>query len=155
MYLKRLELSGFKSFAKKTEFDLTAPITGIVGPNGSGKSNIAEAVRFVLGEQSMKSLRGKLGADLIWKGGKHGGGLGRASVSIVFDNRKRIFSKEKDAAVGSINVDFDEIIISREVYGDGENHYLVNGTQVRLKDIIELLAPLNIGSSGHHIISQG
>lgn len=162
MYLKRLELSGFKSFGKKTELDFTAPITAIVGPNGSGKSNVAEAVRFVLGEQSMKSLRGKQGADLIFKGGRSTGGLGRASVAIVFDNRKRIFSKGKEDSGGGpsdlragINVDFDDIVISREVYGDGENHYLVNGTQVRLKDIIELLAPLNIGSSGHHIISQG
>ncbi|MBX4216024.1 AAA family ATPase, partial [Candidatus Parcubacteria bacterium] len=151
--LKRLELSGFKSFAKKTVFELDHPVTAIVGPNGSGKSNIAEAVRFVLGEQSMKSLRGKSGTDLIFKGGKSAGALGRASVSIVFDNRKRIFQKRD--SVGDINVDFDEIIVSREVYGDGENHYLVNGSQVRLKDILELLAPLNIGSSGHHIISQG
>jgi len=154
MYLKRLELSGFKSFAKKTSFELDAPITAIVGPNGSGKSNVAEGVRFVLGEQSMKSLRGKSGTDLIFKGGKTAGALGRASVSIVFDNKKRVFQK-KDGSAGGINVDFDEIIITREVYGDGENHYLVNGSQVRLKDILELLAPLNIGSSGHHIISQG
>ncbi len=154
MYLKRLELSGFKSFAKKTVFDLDNTITAIVGPNGSGKSNVAEAMRFVLGEQSMKSLRGKLGSDLIFKGSKTHSAIGRASVSIVFDNRKRIFSKH-DQSEGAINVDFDEVIISREVYGDGRNLYLVNGSPVRLKDILELLAPLNIGSSGHHIISQG
>ena len=154
MYLKRLELSGFKSFAKKTILELDSPITAIVGPNGSGKSNVAEAVRFVLGEQSMKSLRGKSGTDLIFKGSKAHGALGRGAVSIIFDNRKRVFAKREGEETG-INVDFDEIIISREVYGDGANSYLVNGSQVRLKDIMEILAPLNIGSSGHHIISQG
>lgn len=154
MFLKRLELSGFKSFAKKTILELDSPITAIVGPNGSGKSNVAEAVRFVLGEQSMKSLRGKSGTDLIFKGSKTHGALGRGAVSIVFDNRKRVFAKREGNHTG-INVDFDEIIISREVYGDGANSYLVNGSQVRLKDILEVLAPLNIGSSGHHIISQG
>ena len=152
--LKRLELTGFKSFAKKTPLEFSQKITAIVGPNGSGKSNVAEAIRFVLGGQSMKSLRGKLGTDLIFKGGKSGGALGRASVSIVFDNKKRSFGKH-ETGEGSINLDFDEIIISREVYGDGTNHYLVNDSQVRLKDILEILAPLNIGSSGHHIISQG
>src|SRR3970040_1057537 len=152
--LKRLELSGFKSFAKKTALDLSHKVTAVVGPNGSGKSNIAEGILFVLGEQSMKSLRGKLGADLIFKGSKTHGAMGRASVSIVFDNSKRIFGKSRSGEE-NINLDFDEISISREVYGDGENRYLVNGSQVRLKDILEILAPLNIGSSGHHIISQG
>ena len=152
--LKRLELSGFKSFAKKTALDLSHKVTAVVGPNGSGKSNIAEGIRFVLGEQSIKSLRGKLGADLIFKGSKTHGAMGRASVSIVFDNSKRAFGKARQGE-GNINLDFDEISISREVYGDGENRYLVNGSQVRLKDILEILAPLNIGSSGHHIISQG
>ena len=152
--LKRLELSGFKSFVKKTPLEFSQKITAIVGPNGSGKSNIAEAIRFVLGEQSMKSLRGKSGTDLIFKGSKNLGALGRANVAIVFDNKKRSFGKHETGESG-INLDFDEIIISREVYGDGLNHYLVNGSQVRLKDILEILAPLNIGSSGHHIISQG
>ncbi|MEK7115393.1 MAG: AAA family ATPase, partial [Patescibacteria group bacterium] len=106
MYLKRLELSGFKSFAKKTILELDSPITAIVGPNGSGKSNVAEAVRFVLGEQSMKSLRGKSGTDLIFKGSKAHGALGRGAVSIIFDNRKRVFAKREGEETG-INVDFD------------------------------------------------
>ncbi len=145
MYLKSLELGGFKSFAKKTELTFGAPITAVVGPNGSGKSNIVEAFRFVLGEQSLKSMRGKRGEDLIWNGG--GGGANRtnrAGVKIVFDNSKRL-----------LNVDFDEVSIERVVYRDSVSEYLINGTVVRLKDVIELLANAHIGASGHHIISQG
>jgi chromosome segregation protein len=127
-------------------------VTAVVGPNGSGKSNIVEAIRFVLGEQSMKSLRGKAGADLIFKGSKGVSASSRASVTITFDNSKKTFG----FAPGSpINVDFDEISIAREVYADGANRYLINGTEVRLKDVIELLASVHIGASGHHIISQG
>ena len=91
LMLKRIELSGFKSFAKKTVLDFDTPVTAIVGPNGSGKSNVVEAIRFVLGEQSMKSLRGKGGADLIFKGSKLLGSLSRASVTIVFDNSRKVF----------------------------------------------------------------
>src|SRR5690242_889260 len=112
MYLKRLEIAGFKSFAKKSELEFTSPVTAIVGPNGSGKSNVVESMRFVLGEQSMKSMRGKLGADLIFKGSKNLGKLNRASVTIVFDNRKRIFSLPSGANE-SLKMDFDEINISR------------------------------------------
>ena len=144
MYLKSLELTGFKSFAKKTELNFTTPITSIVGPNGSGKSNIAEAFRFVLGEQSIKSMRGKRTEDLIWNGGGDAARANRASVKVVFDNRKKI-----------LNVDFDEVSLERVVYRDSSSEYSINGTQVRLKDIIELLAGAHIGSSGHHIISQG
>ncbi len=144
MYLKSLELLGFKSFAKKSPLEFSAPISAIVGPNGSGKSNIAEAFRFVLGEQSIKSLRGKRGEDLIWNGSKIVPRGNRGSVKLVFDNEKRLF-----------NVDFDEVSLERVVYRDGTNEYLINGTQVRLRDIIELLAGANVGVSGHHIISQG
>lgn len=144
MYLKSLELSGFKSFAKKTELKFSTPITSIVGPNGSGKSNIAEAFRFVLGEQSIKSMRGKRTEDLIWNGGGDAARSNRASVKVVFDNHKRI-----------LNVDFDEVSIERVIYRDSSSEYSINGTLVRLKDIIELLAAAHIGSSGHHIISQG
>lgn len=152
--LKRIELSGFKSFAKRTVLDFGVPITSIVGPNGSGKSNIVEAIRFVLGEQSMKSLRGKGGVDLIFKGSKNLSALSRASVSVVFDNSARLFSFPKTGEE-TIRVDFDEITITREVFSDGKNTYRLNGSEVRLKDIIELLASVNVGSSGHHIISQG
>jgi chromosome segregation protein len=149
MYLKSLELSGFKSFAKKATLNFTSPITGIVGPNGSGKSNTAEAFRFVLGEQSIKSLRGKRGEDMIWNGGGDGpsaaGRSNRASVKLVFDNSRRMFT----------SIDFDEVTIERIVHRDNSNEYLLNGTQVRLKDIIELLAAAHVGATGHHIISQG
>lgn len=144
MYLKSLEIAGFKSFAKKSSFQFTAPISSIVGPNGSGKSNVAEAFRFVLGEQSIKSLRGKRGEDLIFNGGGDGTRVNRAAVKLVFDNAKRL-----------LNVDFDEVVIERVVHRDSANEYFINGSPVRLKDIIELLAGAHIGASGHHIISQG
>lgn len=144
MYLKSLELSGFKSFVKKSIFDFTSEISGIVGPNGSGKSNIAESFRFALGEQSIKSLRGKRGEDLIFNGSKDIQRSNRASVKVVFNNIKRF-----------LDIDFDEVVIERTVHRDGINQYFINGSQVRLRDISELLASANIGSSGHHIISQG
>lgn len=149
MSLKSLELSGFKSFAKKSSLSFTSSITGIVGPNGSGKSNVAEAFRFVLGEQSIKSLRGKRGEDMIWNGGSEATGgssrANRANVKLVFDNNKRIFP----------TIDFDEVSMERVVHRDNSNEYLLNGSQVRLKDIVELLAGAHIGATGHHIISQG
>ncbi len=144
MYLKSLEISGFKSFAKKATLNFTSPISSIVGPNGSGKSNVAEAFRFVLGEQSIKSMRGKRGEDLIFNGGGEGARINRASVKVVFDNTKRI-----------LNVDYDEVILERVVHRDSSNEYFINGSLVRLKDIVELLAGAHIGASGHHIISQG
>ena len=142
--LKSLEINGFKSFAKKGGLLFNAPITAIVGPNGSGKSNVAESFRFVLGEQSIKSMRGKKGEDLIFNGGKDSARANRASVKVVFDNTARMF-----------NIDFDEVSIERVVHRDSVNEYFINGTLVRLKDVAELLAHANIGSSGHHIISQG
>ncbi|MBI2046186.1 MAG: AAA family ATPase [Parcubacteria group bacterium] len=144
MHLKRLELNGFKSFNKKTELVFDAPISAIVGPNGSGKSNVAEAMRFVLGEQSIKSMRGKRGEDLIFNGSAGASRMGKASVAIIFDNSKREF-----------NVDFDEVDIARVVHRDGVNQYFINKSQVRLKDVIEILSAVHIGASGHHIISQG
>lgn len=153
MTLKSIELTGFKSFGRKSIVDFTSPITSIVGPNGSGKSNIVEAIRFVLGEQSMKSLRGKGGADLIFKGSKSLSSSNRAQVSIVFDNTNKIFSFTNSGL--GVSLDYDEIIISREVFIDGTNKYSINKTEVRLKDIIDLLSSVNIGNSSHHIISQG
>lgn len=154
MTLKRLEMHGFKSFAKKAVFDFSAPVTAIVGPNGSGKSNVVEAIRFVLGEQSTKSMRSKTGADLIFKGSQQIGKMNRAAVSITFDNTKRIFNLPA-MDDQNLSLDFDEITISREVHADGGNKYSLNGNEVRLKDVHELIASVNIGSSGHHIISQG
>lgn len=144
MYLTSLEISGFKSFAKKATLHFTSPISAIVGPNGSGKSNVAEAFRFVLGEQSIKSMRGKRGEDLIFNGGGEGARVNRAGVKVVFDNKKRV-----------LNIDFDEVTLERVVHRDNTNEYFINGSSVRLKDIVELLAGAHIGASGHHIISQG
>ncbi len=153
MTLKSIELLGFKSFGKKSSVSFLSPITAVVGPNGSGKSNIVESIRFVLGEQSMKSLRGKGGVDLIFKGSKNTPSSNRASVTITFDNSKKIFSFTNSGL--GVSLDYDEISISREVFADGANKYSINNTEVRLKDIIDLLSSVNIGSSGHHIISQG
>ena len=143
--LKRLEIAGFKSFAKKTVLDFSSAATAIVGPNGSGKSNVAEAFRFALGEQSMKSMRGKRSEDLIWSGSHSVARSNRASVVIVFDNTKKIFPK----------LDYDEVSIERAVFRDGTSEYSINGSRVRLRDVQELLAGANIGETGHHIISQG
>ncbi len=144
MYLKSIEISGFKSFGKKSSLEFNVPISAIVGPNGSGKSNVAEAFSFVLGEQSIKSLRGKRAEDLIFNGGKDAPRSNRASVKLTFDNIQRIF-----------NIDFDEVSIERVVNRDSSSEYLINGSSVRLKDIVELLSSAHIGASGHQIISQG
>ena len=144
MLLKSLEINGFKSFAKKGHLDFNTAITSIVGPNGSGKSNVAESFRFVLGEQSMKSLRGKRGEDLIFNGSNDTARMNRASVKITFDNSSRF-----------LDLDFDDVTIERIVHRDGSNEYKINGSSVRLKDVTELLSKANIGSTGHHIISQG
>lgn len=144
MHLKHLSINGFKSFAKKSELEFAASITAIVGPNGSGKSNVAEAFRFVLGEQSPTKMRGKKGEDLIWGGSDQVSRGSRASVEVLLDNQKRIFP-----------VDYDEVKLERVVHRDGQNDYLINGSKVRLKDVQEILSAANIGSTGHHIISQG
>jgi len=144
LYLKSIELTGFKSFGRKTELRFGSAISAIVGPNGSGKSNIAEGFRFVLGEQSMKAMRGKRGEDMIWGGSPAFPRANRASVKVVFDNTNRL-----------LDIDFSEVVIERVVFRDGQNEYLLNGTQVRLKDVIRLLAGANIGGSGYQIISQG
>ena len=144
MYLKSIEISGFKSFGKKSVLDFNVPISSIVGPNGSGKSNVAEAFSFVLGEQSIKSLRGKRAEDLIFNGGKDAPRSNRASVKLVFNNIQRI-----------LNIDFDGVAIERVVNRDSSSEYSINGSAVRLKDIVELLSSAHIGASGHQIISQG
>lgn len=142
--LKSIEIFGFKSFGKRAVLDFTKSISSIVGPNGSGKSNVAESFRFVLGEQSVKSMRGKKVEDLIFNGGKDSPRANRASVKLTFDNRKRL-----------LNLDFDEVSLERVIHRDAVSEYFINGSPARLKDITELLASAHIGSSGHHIISQG
>jgi len=144
MRLKRLELAGFKSFAKPTKLEFSGAISAVVGPNGSGKSNIAEGLRWVLGEQSLKTLRGKKGEDLIFNGSQTAPKLGKASVTLSFENKDKFFP-----------VDYEEIIVTRKVFRDGANEYLLNGSKVRLKDIIEILGKVGLGTSYHHIISQG
>ena len=143
MRLTGIELTGFKSFAKKTVLSFESPITAVVGPNGSGKSNIAEACRWVLGEQSLKSLRGRRGEDFIWNG--HGRErVNRAAASITFDNHDHKFP-----------LDYDEVTIGREVDRDGTNVYTINRSPVRLRDITNLLNAVSFGASGYHIMSQG
>ena len=144
MRLKRLEIYGFKSFGRKAVLEFNSQITSIVGPNGSGKSNVAESIRFVLGEQSMKSMRGKRGEDMIFNGSQSTSRANRANVTIVFDNTKREFS-----------LDFDEVAITRRLFRSGESEYLLNKNQVRLKDILDLLLGTGVGAESYSIIAQG
>jgi chromosome segregation protein len=142
--LKRLELVGFKSFAEKTQFDFPPGITAIVGPNGSGKSNIVDAVRWVLGEQSAKSLRGGEMADVIFNGSTSRRSLGLAEVTMTFDNARRILATEAD-----------EVQISRRVYRDGEGEYLINRQLTRLKDVRDLFLGSGAGGDAYCVIEQG
>ncbi len=144
MYLKKIEVQGFKSFANKIVFDFHEGITGIVGPNGSGKSNVSDAVRWVLGEQSAKSLRGGNMQDVIFAGTKLRKPQGYAFVSISLDNGDR-----------SIPIDFDEVTVSRRLFRSGESEYMINGSPVRLKDVNELFYDTGIGKDGYSIIGQG
>ncbi len=143
MQLKKLQISGFKSFGKSTVLEFFHPISAIVGPNGSGKSNVAEAVAWVLGEQSLKSLRGKKGEDLIFNGSSVVPKTGKASVLLTF------------SGCGVEGGFGEEISVSRTVYRDGANEYFLDNTRCRLKDVVELLGKMGIGTSRHHIISQG
>ena len=154
MILKSITLTGFKSFAKKTTIDISKNVTGIVGPNGSGKSNIAEAVRFVMGEQSMKSIRSKSMGDLVFKGSEHISQMSRASVSIEIDNKVKTYNEGVSPELATY-LSYDEITLSREVFVDGGSIYKINGGEVRLKDVQSLLALAGIGASAHTIISQG
>src|SRR5947209_5150595 len=142
--LKRLELVGFKSFADKTQFDFPAGITAIVGPNGSGKSNIVDAVRWVLGEQSAKSLRGGEMADVIFNGSTSRRSFGMAEVTMTFDNGRRTLATEAS-----------EVEITRRVYRSGEGEYLINGQLTRLKDIRDLFLGSGAGTDAYSVIEQG
>ena len=144
MYLKEIKAYGFKSFADKTSIEFGKNINGIVGPNGSGKSNIVDAVRWVLGEQSMKSLRGDNSLDVIFSGSDSRRALNSASVTLVFDNTDR-----------SLPIDFNEVSIKRMAFRTGENEYYINNERVRLKDITELLTDSGTAKESFNIISQG
>lgn len=144
MYLKRLELQGFKSFADKTILEFMPGITTVIGPNGSGKSNISDAIRWVLGEQSIKSLRGAKSEDIIFAGTQNRKSLGFAEASLVFDNND-----------GKLPIEYSEVTVTRRIYRTGETGYFINKTPCRLKDILELFMDTGIGKDGYSIIGQG
>lgn len=154
MRLSHITIQGFKSFAKKTTLDVTHQVTGVVGPNGSGKSNIAEAIRFVLGEQSMKSMRGKTGSDIIFKGSEHLSPMSRASVTMVIDNKDKGDTAHASETLAPYLV-YDELVLARVIYADGTSDYMLNEAKIRLKDVQELLSFAGIGGSAHTIINQG
>ena len=144
MYLKSIEVQGFKSFANKIVFEFHNGITGIVGPNGSGKSNVADAVRWVLGEQKVKQLRSSSMQDVIFAGTETRKPQGFAYVAITLDNSDH-----------KLAIDFDEVTVSRRIYRSGESEYMMNGSPCRLKDINELFYDTGIGKEGYSIIGQG
>ena len=145
MYLKSVKIEGFKSFANKTTFELNKGITAIVGPNGSGKSNIVDAIRFVLGEQSVKSLRGdNLMADVIFGGSKTRKPMHVASVTLTFDNSDNY-----------LKVPFSNVSVKRRLYKTGDNEYFLNGEKCRLKDILDLFLDSTVGRDSFNIIGQG
>ena len=144
MYLKRLELQGFKSFADKTILEFKSGITSVIGPNGSGKSNISDAIRWVLGEQSMKSLRGSKSEDIIFAGTQARKSLGFAEVSMVIDNTD-----------GKLPIEYSEVTVTRKLYRSGETGYFINKVPCRLKDVLELFMDTGIGKDGYSIIGQG
>ncbi len=144
MYLKRLEMKGFKSFADKTVIDFENGVTCVVGPNGSGKSNITDAIRWVLGEQKIKTLRGSKMEDVIFNGTRSRKALGFAEVSLFFDNGDAHFP-----------LDYNEVVVSRKLYRSGESEYSINGTATRLKEVKELFMDTGIGLDGYSIVGQG
>ena len=144
MYLKRLEMYGFKSFADKTVLDFMPGLTTVIGPNGSGKSNISDCIRWVLGEQSLKSLRGAKSEDIIFAGTQNRKPLGYAEASLVLDNSD-----------SKLPIEFNEVIVTRRIYRTGESGYFINKTPCRLKDVLELFMDTGIGRDGYSIIGQG
>ncbi|MDR3270895.1 MAG: AAA family ATPase, partial [Peptococcaceae bacterium] len=144
VFLKSIHIQGFKSFADKVKFELGQGLSVIVGPNGSGKSNIADAVRWVVGEQSAKSLRGAKMEDVIFAGSAERSPIGMAEVSVVFDNSTGIFPLE-----------YEEVSVTRRVYRDGEGEYYLNRVPCRLKDIHELFMDTGAGKEGFSVIGQG
>ena len=144
MFLKKIDIKGFKSFAQKTTISFESPLTAIVGPNGSGKSNIVDAVRWVLGEQSAKTLRGSRMSDIIFAGSEDKKALNKASVTLYLNNKNRV-----------LDIDKDEVKIGRKVNNEGESDYLLNGSVCRLKDIKDLILDTGLGNDTYSIIGQG
>ena len=144
MLLKSLEMQGFKSFPDKTKLDFHQGVTAVVGPNGSGKSNISDAVRWVLGETSSKSLRGSKMEDVIFGGTQDRKPQGFAQVSLAFDNTTHLLDWEGD-----------EVVVTRKYYRSGESEYFINGKPVLLKNIVELFMDTGLGRDGYSIIGQG
>ena len=144
MYLKSLELQGFKSFANKIVLQFHNGITGVVGPNGSGKSNVSDAIRWVLGEQSAKQLRGGSMQDVIFSGTMQRRPMSYAYVAITLDN-----------ADHALPIDYEEVTVARRLYRSGESEYLINGTAVRMRDVQELFFDTGIGKEGYSLIGQG
>ena len=144
MYLKRLEMYGFKSFADKTVLDFMPGLTTVIGPNGSGKSNISDCIRWVLGEQSLKSLRGSKSEDIIFAGTQNRKPLGYAEASLVMDNSD-----------SKLPIEYNEVTVTRRIYRSGESGYFINKTPCRLKDVLELFMDTGIGRDGYSIIGQG
>ena len=144
MQIKRMEVQGFKSFADKTVVEFPQGVTAIVGPNGSGKSNISDSVRWVLGEQSTKNLRGNKMEDVIFAGTQNRKKVGFAEVSLYIDNDD-----------GSLPVDYSEVVVTRRLFRTGESSYLINGAECRLKDVQELFLDTGVGRDGYSLIGQG
>ena len=144
MYLKRLEMYGFKSFADKTVLDFMPGITTVIGPNGSGKSNISDCIRWILGEQSLKSLRGTKSEDIIFAGTQNRKALGYAEASLVIDNSD-----------SKLPIEYNEVVVTRRIYRSGESGYFINKVPCRLKDVLELFMDTGIGKDGYSIIGQG
>lgn len=144
MYLKGIEIKGFKSFLDKTSITFPKGMISIVGPNGSGKSNILDAIRWVLGEQSIKSLRGDKLEDVIFSGTQTRNALGYCEVTLILDNEDK-----------KVDIDYTELSIKRKAYRSGESQFFINGKKCRLKDIKEILLDTGIGKEGYSIISQG
>ena len=142
--LRSLEVFGFKSFADKTVFQFSAGITGVVGPNGSGKSNVVDSIKWILGDQSARSLRGKEMTDVIFNGSSTRGGAQFAEATLVFDNRARF-----------LPLDLDEVSVGRRLWQSGDAEYLINRNTARLKDVRDLFSGTGAGTSSYCIIEQG
>ena len=155
MRLSQISIAGFKSFADRTDFSFTEPITGIVGPNGCGKSNVVDAIKWVLGERSAKSLRGEAMMDVIFGGSAARKPLGAASVTLTFDNPVIKTDAANPSEKRALGIDAETVAVSRRLFRDGRSEYIINGQKCRLRDIKELFMDTGIGTQAYSIIEQG